>query len=428
MAKNTRSVPQKEQNILFAKSGNRCAFPKCDLPVIAEVEHQNKPLAEMAHMIAYSDDGPRSDPELAHEDRNKALNLILLCPTHHALVDKFQHHFHVHVLREMKIQHESKFAAPEFKKNPPLVEEPLHSSMLPISHLPFVVFSANTQYNKSNIQDLFDALNSTTDKNILYTFELRDKKLYAFDNLATPNNPFRGNYDQTTVRILKSTDLWASPDDRRLYVGLLNRALRGFLFQRRLKFDARHNRYYFLPEPNDIKRTFKYISLAGKRTTKTVVNNPVTRVTGEPKPYWVHLAANLSFQQIGCRQWVLTIRPEKHLTTDGFEPYSHASIGKKITRLKSTMYNWQYLQELQLWREFITDANKRKLLKFGKQAIVIENNLLKANIVWRGIPEDRKNFIAQEHDENLFTSYDIDALDDEEEELYDELSLDEYEE
>ena len=90
------------------------------------------------------------------------------------------------------------------------------------------------------------------------------------------------------------------------------------------------------------------------------------------------------------------------------------------------MYNWKYLQELQLWREFITDANRRQILKFGKQAIVIENNLLKENIEWQGIPEDRKNFVAQEQPEDLFTSYDIDVLDDEEKELYDELSLDEY--
>ena len=426
MAKNTRNVPQKEQNILFAKSGNRCAFPKCDSPIIAEVDNKRERIAEMAHMIAYSDDGPRSDPAVAPEDRNKASNLILLCPTHHTLVDKLEHQYHVHVLREMKRKHESKFDAPESKKNPPLVKEPLHASMLPISHLPFVVFSADTQYNKTNIQDLFDVLGTNTDKNMLVAFELKNKKLYTFCNLGTSDNPFQGTYNQTTIRILKSTDLWASPDDHRLYVGLLNRALRNFLFQRRLKFDASHNRYYFLPEPNKIKRTFTYKSLAGKRTTKSVVNNPVTRATGESKSYWVHVAANLSFQQIACRQWVLTIRPEKHLTQDGIDPYSHASIGKKITKLKSTMYNWKYLQELQLWREFITDANRRQILKFGKQAIVIENNLLKENIEWQGIPEDRKNFVAQEQPEDLFTSYDIDVLDDEEKELYDELSLDEY--
>ena len=97
MAKNRLTVPQKEQKILFAKSGNRCAFPKCDKPVIVEVGNKSEPIGEMAHMIAYSDDGPRSDAAFAPEDRNKASNLILLCPTHHTVVDKLEHQYNVHV-------------------------------------------------------------------------------------------------------------------------------------------------------------------------------------------------------------------------------------------------------------------------------------------------------------------------------------------
>ena len=89
------------------------------------------------------------------------------------------------------------------------------------------------------------------------------------------------------------------------------------------------------------------------------------------------------------------------------------------------MYNWKYLQEIQLWREFITNARPRRILRFGKQSIVIENNLPKEDIEWPGIPEDRKNFVSQEHPEDLFTSTEIKILDKEEEEFYDELSLDE---
>ena len=90
MPKYRMNIPQTEQKILFAKSGNVCAFPECDSPIIAEVGDESIPLAQMAHMIAHSDDGPRSDLTLAPKDRNKASNLILLCPTHHTLVDKFE--------------------------------------------------------------------------------------------------------------------------------------------------------------------------------------------------------------------------------------------------------------------------------------------------------------------------------------------------
>ena len=429
MARYRVSIPQKERNILFAKSGNVCAFPDCVVPVIADGGDESKPLAEMAHMIAYADDGPRADPSLPKEDRNKASNLILLCPTHHSLVDKFEYQFNVHVLREMKLQHERQFNSSSFgKETPKLVKEPLHASLLPLTHLPLAVFGADTQYTKRNIRDLFDVLNNQAEKSILFAFELRDKKLYTFHDLRHNDNPFRGTYDQSTVESWKSTDLWASPDEHGLYVALLNRALRDLLFKKGVAYDDRHYRYYFMPGMAELKRKFAYISLSGRQTKKSIVSNPITRATGRPKSYWVHLAANLSFQHVASRQWVLTIRPERHLTRDGLKPYVHSSIGRTITRIKSTMYNWQYLQEIQLWREFITSAQPRQILEFGKQSIVIENNLLKEGIEWLGIPDDQRNFVFQEHPEDLFTSSAIDIVSGGEEEFYDELFLEEYEE
>lgn len=429
MAKYRISISSTEQKILFAKSGNVCAFPGCDLPIIAEVGDENKPLAEIAHMLAYEDDGPRSDPNLPVEDRNKASNLILLCPTHHTLVDKFEYQFNIHVLREMKMQHEQKFGGSSLGiETNKLTKEPLHASLLPLSRLPLAVFSADTPFRKSNILDLFDVLNTHTRRSVLYAFELRDKKLYTFHDLRTPNNPFRGAYDQSTVEGFKSSELWKTDEGHRLYVALLNRALRNFLKGLDVAYDARHYRYYFLPDRLEIRRRFSYMSLSGRQTTKSIVNNPITKATGKPKSYWVHLAANLAFQHIAPRQWVLTIRPERHLTKDGFEPYTHSSIGSKITRIKSTLYNWQYLQEIQLWREFLSNAQKRRILRFGSQAIVIENNLLKEDIEWLGIAEDQKNFVSQEHPEDLFTLVEINILGEEEEEFYDDVFLDEYEE
>ena len=54
--------------------------------------------------------------------------------------------------------------------------------------------------------------------------------------------------------------------------------------------------------------------------------------------------------------------------------------------------------------------------------------MLKQEIKWLGIPQDEKNFVFQEHPEDLFTSAEINILDKEGEEFYDELALEEYEE
>jgi hypothetical protein len=94
------------------------------------------------------------------------------------------------------------------------------------------------------------------------------------------------------------------------------------------------------------------------------------------------------------------------------------------------MYNWKYLQEVQLWREFITQAKPRRSLRFGKQFITIENQLLQTEIEWIGVPDDDKDFVAQVHEEDLFTLAEsrlLDELDDElEEDLEHDPYLDEY--
>lgn len=154
----------------------------------------------------------------------------------------------------------------------------------------------------------------------------------------------------------------------------------------------------------------------------------MTKATGLPKSYWIHLAANLSFEQIGSRQWVLTIRPERHITRDGYEPYLHTSIGSKVTKIKSRMYNWEYLQEIQLWREFITQASPRLVLRFGEQAIIIENMLPEGIIEWVGAPDDKKDFVAQKHAEDLFSFAEISFLNEDTEDTEDSICLDEYEE
>jgi hypothetical protein len=50
----------------------------------------NEPAAvvgQTAHIVAHGDQGPRADPSYPSERRNLAENLVLLCPTHHVLVD-----------------------------------------------------------------------------------------------------------------------------------------------------------------------------------------------------------------------------------------------------------------------------------------------------------------------------------------------------
>ena len=65
-------------------------------------------IGEIAHIEANSDDGPRANPHLSELQRNAYENLILLCPTHHEIVDARESTYTVEVLRGWKADREAK--------------------------------------------------------------------------------------------------------------------------------------------------------------------------------------------------------------------------------------------------------------------------------------------------------------------------------
>jgi hypothetical protein len=95
---------------LFARSGNRCAFPDCPELLVRDDGHI---AAQICHIKASKPGGPRFDPEQSSEERNGASNLILLCANHHAVVDAQPHAYTVEVLEEMKVLAEKTFGRAE---------------------------------------------------------------------------------------------------------------------------------------------------------------------------------------------------------------------------------------------------------------------------------------------------------------------------
>jgi len=82
------SPTQTTQLRLFADSGGFCQNPRCLHPLFLDTEAGAVHVAEMAHIVAAKDGGPRADPALSAEERGAYGNLILLCPTCHSTIDK----------------------------------------------------------------------------------------------------------------------------------------------------------------------------------------------------------------------------------------------------------------------------------------------------------------------------------------------------
>lgn len=98
------------KKILLARTGNQCSFPGCNMELITS---DGTPIAEICHIEAISEGGPRYNPERktnpeASRKRIADLdNLIVLCPTHHRLVDRDHTKYSADWLRSARTNHES---------------------------------------------------------------------------------------------------------------------------------------------------------------------------------------------------------------------------------------------------------------------------------------------------------------------------------
>jgi tetratricopeptide (TPR) repeat protein len=102
-----RLAPTRETVIaLFARSGNKCAFPGCDQPLI---DDENIFVGQICHIEGVK--GERFNPAQNNEDRRQYDNLILLCYPHHRKTDN-EEKYPVKALHEIKAEHEKKVTTP----------------------------------------------------------------------------------------------------------------------------------------------------------------------------------------------------------------------------------------------------------------------------------------------------------------------------
>lgn len=96
---------------LFARSGNRCAFPGCTAPLVNE---KNQFIAQVCHIEAAEAGGERFNATQTDEQRRAYQNLILLCYPHHIETND-EHLYTAAQLSSMKSNHERIFGQKLFQ-------------------------------------------------------------------------------------------------------------------------------------------------------------------------------------------------------------------------------------------------------------------------------------------------------------------------
>lgn len=103
-------IPNWVKFCLWGKAAGRCQYSGCNHALFRDdVTQAEFNSAYIAHIVADKPDGPRGDAVLSEQLKQDITNLMLLCDTHHRLVDINDVAGHpAKKLQEMKRQHESR--------------------------------------------------------------------------------------------------------------------------------------------------------------------------------------------------------------------------------------------------------------------------------------------------------------------------------
>ena len=106
-----RSIRWADRALIWSRSGGVCCFPECNVMCVEEANNINPSaiIGQIAHIHSKSNAGPRANPFLCDQQRDAYPNLILLCPTHHRLVDARENSYTVDELRRWKTESETRF-------------------------------------------------------------------------------------------------------------------------------------------------------------------------------------------------------------------------------------------------------------------------------------------------------------------------------
>ena len=95
------AISEKTRKILWGKSGNRCAL--CKQELIKVINDKSTVIGEECHIVSSKEKGPRYRQLTNYDDYE---NLILMCPTHHKIIDDNELTYTEELLRMLKRNHE----------------------------------------------------------------------------------------------------------------------------------------------------------------------------------------------------------------------------------------------------------------------------------------------------------------------------------
>jgi hypothetical protein len=100
-------ISDKDQKILWARAAGRCSMEDCRMALTLDPQGAAAAtVGEMAHIVGKGKGSARSESLLTEDERDSYANLVLMCPTHHTLIDTDEERYPVEILHQIKTTHE----------------------------------------------------------------------------------------------------------------------------------------------------------------------------------------------------------------------------------------------------------------------------------------------------------------------------------
>jgi len=259
----------------------------------------------------------------------------------------------------------------------PVIEEDgggeAYATLLPLSSFPERLFVARAKctsmkdgWRQLLEQDNKKKKNKTAGPYIPNAWFLFEGNVYT---LADPEkSPIGKIVELGTVEVHETKD-WAFSqrvEQRRLFVYLMNTALRDDLWSHGVRFHPDADVFAFIGFPDEPPKKFKYQNLKLRSTVTVVSHYERSSKKGKTYRYLRHVAFQGRFRFLGG-SWYLEITPTYRFTNDGKKQHwFHEDLLSGIKRLEK---NRSVLSQLLLWQAVIrapwTRSDRQRMLEFG---------------------------------------------------------------
>jgi len=150
------AISERVKRLLWARSGGFCQNPSCQKDFfVFFADGTITSIEELAHIIAKSDKGPRSEEKIDIRLKDEYENIILLCPNCHTLIDKNPDQYPVETLKEWKKNHEQRikdlFEVPIYQDRKSLRRE-IHKILLENKQI-FQTYGPHSRHSNSLLTD-----------------------------------------------------------------------------------------------------------------------------------------------------------------------------------------------------------------------------------------------------------------------------------